>query len=224
MASQGFIVINKTVGPTSHDIVNQLRRITGIKKIGHAGTLDPFAEGVLIVAIGREATKEMGKFAKLDKEYIATLRLGFTSDTFDCTGRMSSWPQTIKKIGVDEVKNVLQQFVGEQDQLPPMFSAKKVNGKKLYELARKGKVVERKLSRINIYDIELLKYDWPNLEIKIACSTGTYIRALANDIGERLNCGSYLEKLKRISVGPYNIAAAVDVKNLSATNWQDFSF
>ena len=220
----GLLILNKPVGPTSHDMVSKLRKITGIKKIGHAGTLDPFASGVLIVAIGREATRKIDKFVKLDKEYVATLHLGFSSDTFDRMGKITKWPSEIKEIGVDEVQKVLQKFIGEQDQLPPMFSAKKINGKKLYELAREGKTVVRKPARINIYNIELLKYEWPFLEIKIECSTGTYIRALANDMGTSLNCGAYLENLKRTSVGPYREEEAVNIEKITVANWPEFLF
>jgi len=218
----GLLILNKPVGPTSHDMINKLRRITGIKKIGHAGTLDPFASGVLVVAIGREATREIDKFMKLDKEYIAMLRFGFLSDTFDRMGEITKWPSEVKEIDADEVKKTLQRFIGEQDQLPPMFSAKKINGKKLYELARKGKTVVRQSARINIYNIELLKYKWPTLEIKIKCSSGTYIRALANDIGASLNCGAYLENLKRTSVGSYREEEAISIEKITRDNWSEF--
>jgi tRNA pseudouridine55 synthase len=211
----GFILINKPIGPTSHDIIYQFRKITGIKKIGHAGTLDPFASGVLIVAISREATREIDKFVKLDKEYIATLHFGYTSDTFDRTGRINPWPKEVKKITLAEVKVALAKFIGEQEQIPPMFSAKKIKGKKLYELARQGKTIERQPSRIKIYDIKLLKYTWPFLEIKIKCSSGTYIRALANDIGSSLGCGAYLEELERTAIGEFKIDKAVEMDGLT---------
>lgn len=220
----GFILINKPIGPTSHDIVNQLRRIAKIKKIGHAGTLDPFASGLLIMAVGREATREIDKFIKLDKEYIASLHLGCVADSFDCTGKITKWSEVDAEKSIEEIKMVLPKFIGKQEQVPPMFSAKKVNGQRLYKLARKGKEVVRQPSLITIYEIELLKYDWPLLEIKIKCSSGTYIRSLANDIGRALNCGAYLENLQRTSIGQYDIASAVDVKNLAAKNWQNFLF
>lgn len=220
----GFILINKPIGPTSHDIVNQLRRITKIKKIGHAGTLDPFASGLLIMAVGREATREIDKFIKLDKEYIATLHLGYIADSFDCTGKITKWPEFVAEKKIEEIKKVLQQFDGEQEQVPPMFSAKKINGQRLYKLARKGKEVVRQPSLITIYEIELLKYNWPLLEIKIKCSSGTYIRSLANDIGAALNCGAYLENLQRTKIGQYDIAAAVATAELAEANWQNHLF
>lgn len=220
----GFILIDKPVGPTSHDIVHQLRKITGEKKIGHAGTLDPFASGLLIAAIGRQATREIDKFVKLDKEYVATLHLGLVSSTFDPEGEIKKWSGDIKEKSIEEVKKSLQDFIGEQEQIPPMFSAKKIAGQRLYELARKGKTIDRQPARINIYEIELLKYEWPILEIRIRCSTGTYIRALANDIGLSLGCGAYLENLKRTSIGSHVIAKAVDIKDLTSANWSDFLF
>nr|MDA3839486.1 tRNA pseudouridine(55) synthase TruB [Patescibacteria group bacterium] len=190
----GFLLINKKSGPTSHDMVDSLRRITGIRKIGHAGTLDPFATGVLLMAIGRQATKKIDRFVKKDKTYVATLCLGTTTDTYDREG--------IKIINKgynvptkDQIDQILSDSEGEQEQIPPMFSAKKVGGKKLYELARKGIEIERKPSFINIYSINLISYTWPVLKIEVRCSTGTYIRSLAYDIGEKLGCGAYLEEL-----------------------------
>jgi tRNA pseudouridine55 synthase len=219
--SHGFILINKPVGPTSHDIIYQLRKITGVKKIGHAGTLDPFASGLLIVAIGREATKRIDLFVKQDKEYVARLQLGATSDSHDLTGKIlkSDKPHVPTE---DEIKKVLEKFIGELEQIPPMFSAKKVAGKKLYKLARKGEVVERQPSLINVYGIEVLKYQWPVLELKVKCSTGTYVRVLAHDIGKLLGCGAYLTQLQRTKIGDYNIKKAVVLEQLAADNWQEF--
>ncbi len=219
----GFILINKPVGPTSHDIIYRLRKITGVKKIGHAGTLDPFAKGLLIVAIGREATKKINQFVKLDKEYVAKLQLGATSDTHDLTGKIVSAKKIIMPTE-DEIKKVLIKFIGEQEQIPPMFSAKKVGGKKLYKLARQGEVVERKPASINVYSIELLRYQWPTLDLKIRCSTGTYIRVLADDIGELLSCGAYLTQLQRIKISDYDIKKSVALEQLTVGNWQEFLF
>lgn len=214
----GFLLINKPVGPTSHDIINKLRRITGIKKIGHAGTLDPFASGLLICAVGREATREIDKFVKQDKEYIATLHLGAVTDSYDRTGKIIK-EYNGEPINEDIIKKVVLEFIGEQMQTPPMFSAKKINGKKMYELARAGKVVERQPCAINIFAMEILNYDWPFLKIKIKCSSGTYIRTIAYDLGERLGCGAYLEELERTKIGKYDIAEAVELDKINSENY-----
>ncbi len=208
---EGLWIINKPSGPTSHDIINYLRKSTGIKKIGHAGTLDPLASGVLIVAVGRKYTKQISQFVKLDKKYIAKLYLGAESDTYDKEGKIIF---TKNLIGPDikKIKIVLKGFIGEQEQIPPMFSAKKYKGKKLYELARQGIKIKRKPVKINIYDLELLNYSWPFLTIKVHCSSGTYIRSLACDIGKKLGCGAYLEELERTAVGDFTIKEAIKIK------------
>ncbi|MDD5290253.1 MAG: tRNA pseudouridine(55) synthase TruB [Patescibacteria group bacterium] len=257
-----FILINKPVGPTSHDMINKLRKITGIKKIGHAGTLDPFAEGLLLVAIGRESTREISKFVGLDKKYLATLKLGVVSDTFDKTGKISILPfrrgglrqqseggvvigndnhpallplgthpskgGDIPLIGLTkkEIAKTLKKFLGEQDQLPPMFSAKQINGKRLYQLARQGREVDRPTHKINVYKIKLIKYlpKKNELILEVSCSSGTYIRALAHDIGQALGTGAYLEKLIRTEIGKYKIKKAVKSEKLTVKNWEKFCF
>jgi tRNA pseudouridine55 synthase len=213
----GFYLINKPAGPTSHDIVDQLRRITGVRKIGHAGTLDPFASGLLIVAIGREATRNSSNFVKMDKTYIAKLRLGATSDTYDRTGTIKIMNEKLR-ITNEEIEKTLKKFTGRQMQTPPMYSAKKVDGKKLYELARQGVEIERQPVEINVYDIEILDSITPPspsylkrgndatyLTIEVRVSSGTYIRSLAHDIGQALGCGAYLEELTRTSIGKYDL-------------------
>ncbi len=217
----GFIVVNKPSGPTSHDIIDRLREITGIKKIGHAGTLDPFASGVLLVAIGRDATREMRRFVGLDKEYRAILRLGAVTDTFDRTGKVNLRFK-IYDLGSEDIQVCLNSFIGEQAQVPPMFSAKKVKGKKLYQYARQGVEVEREPAEIIIHRLELVSYRWPRLEISVHCSSGTYIRSLAHDIGARLGCGAYLDELERTAVGSYRIDRAAAITDISADNWTGF--
>jgi tRNA pseudouridine55 synthase len=219
--SGGFIFFDKPAGITSHGAVAFFRRITGVKKIGHAGTLDPFATGLLILGIGRDFTKRLEEFLKKNKEYEATLRLGKTTDTYDCDGRILS-EYGGEKINSKEIKKTTADFVGKQNQLPPMFSAKKINGKKLYELARKGLEVERKPSRIEIHQIKILKYHWPELKLRIKCSSGTYIRSLAQDIGRKLGCGAYLSALRRISIGRVNIKKAVKNDEINPENWRNF--
>lgn len=221
MKNKGFILIDKPSGITSHDVIDRLREITGIRKIGHAGTLDPFARGLLICGISREATKKLSQFQKEDKEYIATLKLGAESDTFDREGKIVE--RKIEKIpNLKEVKKVLNSFLGEIDQIPPTFSAKKVKGKKAYELARKGKVVKLKPQKVKIYQISILEYKFPFLKIKVKCSSGTYIRSLASEIGKKLGCGAYLEDLIRIKIGKFSLKEAVSLSELNSENWKNY--
>lgn len=219
----GFILINKPAKVSSHDVVDQLRKITGIKKIGHAGTLDPFATGLLIMAIGRESTKKISHFVKQNKSYAAKLFLGSTTNTYDNEGLISK-KDNFEIPDEESVKNVLKEFVGEQEQIPPMFSAKKVGGKKLYDLARKGIEIKREACFINIYNIEFINYNWPFLEISVTCSTGTYIRSLANDIGKKLGCGAYLERLERTAIENFEIKNAYDIIDINKDNWGDLLF
>jgi tRNA pseudouridine55 synthase len=219
----GFILINKPIGITSHDVVNKLREITRIKKIGHSGTLDPFADGLLILAIGREFTKKLFNFQKKDKEYIATLKLGAVSDSFDKEGKISEIK--IKKIPTKkEIESVLNTFLGEIEQIPPIFSAKKIKGKKAYQLARRGVRVDLKPQKVKIYKISLLDYRFPFLKIKINCSYGTYIRSLANELGEKLSCGAYLENLTRTKIGDFSIKNAVELSKLNQQNWTNYLY
>lgn len=243
----GFLLVNKPKNWTSHDVVGYLRKITGIKKIGHAGTLDPFATGLLIVGVGREATKNIDTFKALPKEYIATLKLGATSDTQDSTGIIKikksccsettprAWQesptteepcpeQNKEQISEKEVKNILQSFLGKQKQTPPMFSAKKINGKKLYELARKGIEIERQPNNIEISVIDLLEIKNFKLKIKVQCSTGTYIRTLCHDIGEKLKIGAYCDELERTSIGSYSLVKAHEPNFFTKENIAKFYF
>ncbi len=207
---------------TSHDVVDRLRRITGIKKIGHAGTLDPFATGLLICGITRKATKRLDIFLKQDKEYVAQLKLGFVSDTYDRDGKIEE--QQGDKPSLASVKKVIGDFKGEIEQKPPMFSAKKIKGKKLYQLARKGIEIELKPHKVSINEIEILNYDYPVLEIRTSCSSGTYIRSLANDMGKKLECGAYLQELCRTKIGNFTLTKAVKLSVLTPKNWQNFLF
>jgi tRNA pseudouridine55 synthase len=229
----GFLLINKPSGPTSHDIIDRIRCITDVKTVGHAGTLDPFASGLLIVGVGREATREFSKLVGLDKRYHAALKLGAVSDTDDRTGMISA-PLFKKEGGVkiptefsiSDIKSALKKFTGELMQIPPMYSAKKIHGKKMYELAREGKIVERKPVEIKIFSIVPITNDQRsttgNLVLDVHCSSGTYIRALARDIGETLHCGAYLEELKRTAVGPFNLSEAVKTDDLSKDSWEKY--
>ncbi|MEX0877616.1 MAG: tRNA pseudouridine(55) synthase TruB, partial [Candidatus Spechtbacterales bacterium] len=215
-----MLLINKPPGPTSHDIVDEVRKITGIKKVGHAGTLDPFAEGLLIVLVGREETKKQAEFMALNKVYEAMLTLGAETDTFDITGKIQETRykiQTNSKLqipNIEDIKETLKNFEGEQDQMPPIYSAKKIKGKKAYELARKGEVPELKPKRVKIYEIKILNYNYPELKIKTKVSSGTYIRALARDIGRELGVGAYVSELRRTEIGKYKLEDAQTIEGL----------
>jgi len=238
--TSGILIINKSPGPTSHDIVGQIRKISGIKKVGHAGTLDPFAQGILILLIGK-ATKLQSKFMEMEKTYVASLRLGAISDTYDKTGNIKlqntrnpdlakqSETGKIQTITKKQIQNILKSFIGEIEQVPPIFSAIKINGKRAYKLARKGINPQLKSRKIKIYEIQLSKYKpaspaspaggWSSLTIEVKCGKGTYIRSLANDIGKKLGCGAYLEELSRIKIGKFNIKNSTKLKDLNSKNW-----
>lgn len=198
----GFLFINKEIGPTSHDVVAQVRRtLPKGTKVGHAGTLDPLASGLLILGVGK-ATKEMNKLVGLDKEYEATITLGATSETDDAEGPIK--PHGINHIpDRDEVDRAINSFLGQRQQLPPTYSAKKVGGVRLYKQARQGRDVVRKPHEITVYAIECLSYSYPELRVRIHCSSGTYIRSLARDLGGALKTGGYLSSLCRTRVGPF---------------------
>ncbi|MBU1074718.1 tRNA pseudouridine(55) synthase TruB [Patescibacteria group bacterium] len=203
-----IIGIYKEKGPTSHDVIDRLRKITDIKKIGHAGTLDPLAEGVLVVGIGREATKQLGNEVKKEKKYSAIVELGMTSTTDDGEG-----DKTVKKVKSIPTKKQIQDttklFEGNIKQIPPIFSAVKVGGKEAYKIARKGKVVELGPRDVEIKKVELIDYRWPLLTIKVTTGPGVYIRSLARDIGEKLGVGGYLKQLKRTRVGEFSESNAL---------------
>ncbi len=190
----GIINVYKEPGYTSFDVVAKLRGILHQKKIGHTGTLDPQAEGVLVVCLGK-ATKLCDILPDHDKEYEAVLLLGTTTDTEDMDGTIiSTHPVTVSE---QSVKEAVEAYVGTYEQIPPMYSAIKINGKKLYELARQGQTVERTPRRVTIYRLEILGIDLPRVRLRIQCSRGTYIRSLCRDIGERLGCGGCMEQLIR---------------------------
>lgn len=208
----GFLNIYKPVGMTSHDVVAVLRRITKIKQIGHTGTLDPFAEGVLPICIGK-ATRLI-EYLQDDKEYLATVQFGASTNTFDLDGEKISVSD--KKVTKSEVEEGLEAFRGEISQLPPIFSAIKVKGKKLYEYARKGEDVEIQPRKVVIENIELKSFDeeTQQAQILIKCSKGTYIRSIANDLGKNLDCGGYLVKLVRTQAGSFRVEDSVQLDGI----------
>jgi len=210
----GFLNVYKPTGMTSHDVVACLRRVTKIKQIGHTGTLDPFAEGVLPICIGK-ATRLIEYLAD-DKAYIATVQFGKSTATYDLEGEVTS--QSDKKITESELLGVIPDFDGEIEQIPPIYSALKLNGKRLYEYAREGKTVDIKPRKVFIEKIELLSFDEAaqSAEIYIKCSKGTYIRTIGHDIGQKLECGAYLTKLKRAQAGDFILKDAIPLESFTS--------
>ena len=210
----GFLNVYKPVGKTSHDVVAILRRVTKVKQIGHTGTLDPFAEGVLPICIGK-ATRLI-EYLKDDKAYIGTIQLGKSTTTYDIEGDVVN--ESDKIVTQEEIENALVKFNGEIEQFPPMYSAIKVNGKKLYEYARDGKDVELKPRRVNVKEIKINNYNLENrkLEVYIACSKGTYIRSIANDLGEALGTYGHLIKLVRVQAGNFVVNDAIKLEELDS--------
>ena len=197
----GIVNIYKEKGYTSHDVVAVLRKVVGQKKIGHTGTLDPDATGVLPVCLGR-ATKVCELLTDHDKTYEALLLLGKSTDTQDISGEVLE-EKDPAHLTEEEVRSCIESFIGEYDQVPPMYSALKVNGKKLYELAREGKTVERKSRRVQIHGIRIVEMNLPHVRMEVDCSKGTYIRTLCHDIGEKLQVGGCMEELERTKVGRF---------------------
>ena len=202
----GIINVYKEKGFTSHDVVAKLRGIVGQKKIGHTGTLDPDATGVLPVCLGK-ATKLCDLLTDKNKTYEAVLLLGKTTDTQDITGEVLEEKST-EALTEEKVREAIEGFIGDYEQIPPMYSALKVNGKKLYELAREGKVIERKARPVKILDIQILEINLPKVRMEVSCSKGTYIRTLCHDIGEKLGCGGCMESLMRTRVSTFRIEDA----------------
>jgi tRNA pseudouridine55 synthase len=223
-AVSGIVNVYKEKGFTSFDVVAKLRGILHIKKIGHTGTLDPDAEGVLPVCVGK-ATKVCDLLTDKEKEYEAVLLLGVTTDTQDITGTVLE--STTPDVTEDEVREVILSFVGQQMQIPPMYSALKVNGKKLCDLARAGVTVERKARPIEIRSIAITKIDLPRVSMRVCCSKGTYIRTLCHDIGAKLGCGGCMESLLRTRVDSFAVEDAITLAQIEErllADPGDFSF
>lgn len=201
---EGVLLIDKPVGCTSHDVVDRVRRKLKMKKIGHAGTLDPNATGLLIILVGK-ATKVSQYLMSLDKEYSGAMKLGEITNTYDSEGEIME-TRDVPTLTEEAVNEVFGEFLGDQYQTPPMFSAKKIDGVPLYKLARKGKEVEREPRFIRISRFDLISVELPIINFEVACSKGTYIRTLAHDIGEKLGCGAHLESLRRTVSGNFKIA------------------
>jgi len=211
---QGFLLIDKPAGVTSHDVVQRVRRLSGVRRVGHAGTLDPMATGLLPVAIG-DATRLMEFLADREKGYQATMCLGAQTDTQDAEGEVllsAPWDA----VTIDSLQSVLTCFRGRIEQVPPMYSALKRNGVPLYRLARQGIEVERSARQVNIFALELLHFAPPLVEISALCSKGTYIRTLCHDIGLRLGCGAHMTSLRRFRHGCFDLTQAVPLANAEA--------
>lgn len=209
----GVLVVDKPVGLTSHDVVQIIRRGTGIRRAGHTGTLDPRASGVLVVLLG-PAVRLSEYVSASDKRYQSTIRLGQSTSTYDSEGEVSGEPVNLDNISEEEFEDILLDFVGEIEQVPPAHSAVKVQGKKAYERARAGEEVELPARKINVYSLELLEWAPPEVVVDVFCSSGTYVRSLANDLGERLGVGAHLVGLRRTKSGRFTLRDAVSLRRL----------
>ncbi len=211
-ALEGILLVDKPSGCTSHKVVDRLRRKLRIKRIGHAGTLDPIATGLLIMLVGK-ATKLSQFLMNLDKDYEGTILLGQTTNTHDAEGEIEE-EKPVPQLDETQIKDYLKEFLGDQHQIPPMFSAKKIKGVPLYKLARKGKVTERKPHLIRVFSFDLLHLSLPKLDFHMACSKGTYVRTLAHDLGQRIGCGAHLIALKRTAVDRFNLKNATPLEQI----------
>jgi len=212
---EGIFAINKPKGPTSHDVIDQIRKVTGIKKVGHAGTLDPLASGVLVVAVGRDTTKTLSVIVAKEKEYEATIQLGQTSSTDDAEGEKTETIDRSQIPSLEEINKVSRKFIGKINQQPPVFSAIKIKGKPAHRLARAGKTPVLETRPVEIKDIVVTNYQWPQLELRVTTGPGVYIRSLARDIGQELGTGGYLAGLIRTRVGEHRLADSLTVEDLA---------
>lgn len=222
MEKEGIILVNKPRGVTSHDVVDIVRKRLKMKRVGHAGTLDPLAQGLLIILVGK-CTKLFPKFSGFDKEYFGVLKLGEVTATGDSQGdiiQKKDWAQ----ISEDEIKKVFSLFIGETEQVPPMVSALRVKGKRLYKLARQGIVVERIPRKIKIYSLEVSNIDFPFVEFCLRCSKGTYVRKLAEDIGEKLGCGAHMVKIVRLGIGSFGLGEAIVLDDINESHLRQIAF
>lgn len=221
---QGLLLVDKPAGWTSFDVVNYVRKIVATEegknpknvKVGHCGTLDPFATGLLILLIGKDYTVRASELSKKDKTYMVDCTLGQTSTTGDPEGEVTSARNLLEPPTEDQILVCLQKFVGEISQIPPAFSAIKINGKRAYELAREGKSVKLEPRKVTINKIELQNYDYPTLKFTADVSSGTYIRTLVEDIGKELKTGAYTTALRRLSIAKYSVQQSISVEDIDA--------
>jgi tRNA pseudouridine55 synthase len=214
MRDGGFLLVNKPVGPSSFHVIAQLRRLTGVQRIGHAGTLDPLASGLLIVAIGRQYTRQLDAFVGMDKSYRVTFELGMTTTTYDSEGSITHQVPHVS-VTADQVREAVAGFQGTYNQIPPAFSAKKVNGVRAYDRARKGQtvVLEAQPVRIDALVVAAMQLDVPHpvVTVSLTCSKGTYVRSLVHDIGQALGVGATVTALERTAIGHYSVDQAIDL-------------
>jgi tRNA pseudouridine55 synthase len=206
-----ILAVNKPKGPTSHDIIDEIRRITGVQKVGHAGTLDPLAHVVLVVGVGRDATRQLASIVQKEKEYVAQITFGQTSTTDDAEGEKTSWPVTTIP-SQEDILSILPSMTGKIAQIPPSYSAIKVRGVRAYRAARKGKAIPLVARKVEIKNIELLSYAWPIVTLRVTCGPGVYLRSLARDLGQALHTGGYLSDLERTRVGQFTLDQALKLK------------
>ncbi len=223
-AISGVLVVDKPVGMTSHDVVQVVRNGTGLRRAGHTGTLDPRASGVLVILVG-PAVRLSEYVSASDKRYQAIIRLGSTTDTFDAEGKFTRSNQPVD-VTEAQFEEVLKSFIGEIEQTPPPYSAVKVQGRKAYEMARQGEEVDLAPRKIQVHHLEVLEWAPPEVVVDVHCSSGTYVRSLANDLGEKLGCGAYLVGLRRTKSGRFSLRDATPLRKLqeafTAGNWYQF--
>ncbi len=207
MNPSGILLVDKPVGPTSHDVVGRIRKAAGIRKVGHAGTLDPFASGLLLILLG-SATRLSEYFLGMDKEYEATVHLGVETETHDPEGEIVSEDSGWSRIGADGLETALDALRGKISQTPPAYSAKKIRGESAHRRVRRGETVELKPVEVDVHRLELLELDLPRVRLGLSCSSGTYVRALARDLGRALGVGGHLSDLRRRGIGPFSVASA----------------
>ena len=217
----GILLIDKPAGPTSHDIVDIIRNSYRIKKVGHCGTLDPAATGLLIIVLGK-ATKLSEKLMSDDKVYVGSMKLGETTNTFDAEGQVES-TQPVPDLSIETLQKEANKFLGDQMQIPPMVSAIKINGTPLYKLARKGQTIDRKERFIHLYKFLISEYQTPVAWFKVACTKGTYIRTLAHDFGQKIGCGGHLSGLRRTISGTFKVSNATSLEELTTLSALDLN-
>ena len=216
-SSGAVLLVDKEEKKSSFNIVYRIRKIVQVKKVGHAGTLDPAATGLMIVCIGRKKTKEISKYQELDKVYTGTIELGKRTSSMDKETEFIE-EKDFTFVTEQMIEETREKFLGEIEQIPPMYSALKQNGKRLYKLARKGVAVERKPRKITIYEFNITRVELPEIDFRIKCSKGTYIRVIADDFGNEIGCGGYLKKLRRVSIGEYSVEDALTVEQFEKLN------
>lgn len=218
----GIFAIYKEKGPTSFRVISELRKITGVRTIGHAGTLDPLARGVLVVAIGKEFTRKISEIVNTEKEYIADIKLGYESTTDDEEG-VKTQVASDSRLVISDIEKAIRKFIGKIQQVPPIYSAIKVQGRRAYKSARKGETIELKPREVEIKDIKILEYNWPYLKINVTTGKGAYIRALGRDIGRELKTGGYLTDLERTRVGEFTKENSMTIEKAKLL-WQEKIF